>query len=168
MATKEYAKAYAKEVYYWRKEHGICVNCGKEKAEPNRTRCLECKMVQREKMLAAYHNKPEEVKVLEAEKKRLKRAEKKAQGICRQCSRPIYKNHAYCYEHYISQRNADRKYKQKKLKYHPSGTCYICGKESEKGFKLCPEHHKEWAERVTETNRKKDRSQHPWTSNNRK
>ena len=33
MATKEHARVYAKEVYYWRKEHGICTRCGKEEAE---------------------------------------------------------------------------------------------------------------------------------------
>lgn len=167
MASKEYARVYAKEVYHWRKEHGICTRCGKEEAEKGKTVCLECKMVQREKMLAVYHNKPEEFKAMQAEKKRLIRAEKKANGICWQCSKPVYKDHVYCYEHYISQRKADRKYKQKKYKYHPSGTCYICGKESENGFKLCPEHHKEWAERTAATNKARDRSAHPWNDANK-
>ena len=31
-----------KERYYYRKENGICVRCGKNPARPNRTRCEKC------------------------------------------------------------------------------------------------------------------------------
>jgi hypothetical protein len=167
MATKEYAKAYAKEVYKWRKEHGFCVRCGKEKAEEGKTMCLLCKMEQREKARERYRAKAATTRSLDAERQRLRRAEKNANGICLQCSKPIYNEHAYCYEHYITQKKADKKFKEKKYKYHPSGTCYICGRESEKGFKLCPEHHKEWAERTAATNKTRDRSAHPWNDANK-
>lgn len=35
-------REYCRERYYWYKEHGICVVCGKTWAEPGRARCGKC------------------------------------------------------------------------------------------------------------------------------
>ena len=35
MGTREYRREYNREIYYWRKEHQICVKCGRENAEPH-------------------------------------------------------------------------------------------------------------------------------------
>lgn len=167
MSTKEYSR----EVYYWRKAHKICVRCGHEDALEDGALCLVCKMENREKASERYHNLlPDEKRKLlderKEEKKRI-RAEKKAQGLCYQCSRPVYKNHAYCYEHYISQKKAHTQNNNAKCKHHPSGTCYICGKEPAPGHKLCPEHYEERAERARKMNAQKNRSSHKWIEDNK-
>ena len=161
MKDPEEARRYAKEVREWRKAHGFCTRCGKEKAEKGKSLCLICKMDEREKRREKYANMPEEKKKEHLEEKREKaeliRKEKKANGICLQCSRPVYKNHSYCYEHYISQKKADKRHRKKIYPYHPTGVCRICGKEPAPGHKLCPEHYEQYAARMRECNKSKGR-----------
>lgn len=45
-------------LYYWYKDHGICVQCGQRDAEPNRVLCVECKAGRKpdtEKFLKRYY-----------------------------------------------------------------------------------------------------------------
>ena len=137
----------AKEIREWRKSHGICVRCWKDDAVSGKTLCLVCLMDRREYAREHYSRSEEERRILN-EKKRLRTAEKKSRGECLQCSRPVYKNHAYCHEHYISQKRAHDRNRRKKYPYHPTGTCWICGAEPEPGFKMCPVHRKEYADRI--------------------
>lgn len=151
----------AREIRAWRKAHGMCVRCGKEKAVSGHTTCLICMMDQREKSRerSRRHRESmtEEERRVRNEKRRLRSAERKKLGLCRQCMKPVYKNHAYCYTHYISQKNAHRRERKKKYAYHPSGTCRICGCEPEPGHKMCPVHYKEYSDRMIKYN--KDRSE---------
>ena len=152
MKTKEAQRAYAKEVREWRKAHKMCVYCGREKALEGRTMCLVCMMDCRERSRERSRNMSEEQKRKKSEKNKLIGAEKKARGECRQCSRPVFENHAYCYEHYISQKKAHARENRKKYPYHPSGVCHICGKDWLSGHKLCPEHYQAYAERMNKIN----------------
>lgn len=167
MKSREAQRAYAKEVREWRKAHKMCVRCGKEKALEGRVMCLVCMMDARERHREEYRQMSDEEKLKRAEKKKLIREEKKARRECLQCSRAVYKNHAYCYEHYISQKKAHTRHRRKKYPYHPSGTCRICGKEPVPGHKLCPEHYEQYAERMRELNAQKDRSSHRWHDENK-
>lgn len=148
-------KEYAKEVREWRKEHGMCVRCGKEKAYKNRVHCLQCLMDQREYARERYVGSDEE--------KRLKAKElrdyKKAHGICRQCSKKVYRNHAYCYEHYLSQKRAHEKHASEKYHHYGElGLCKICGKPRYENHKLCKEHYEIQAERMRKINRERSES----------
>lgn len=145
-------KEYAREVREWRKEHRICVRCGKQDVFKNRIHCLQCLMDLRECSRNRYKGSSEE--------KRLKAKEirdlKKANGICLQCSKLRYKEHAYCYEHYISQKKAHKKIAQKKYNYYGElGLCRICGKPRYEGHKLCKEHYEVQVERMRKINRER-------------
>lgn len=159
MTSAESRRKYAKEVREWRKAHGICTCCGKVDAEPGKTLCLACRMDRREYFREYYRKKAEtmteEEKTARSEKKRLQYSEKKELGICPRCTRPTYKNHAYCYEHYLSQKRAHARAYRKKYPYHPSGTCRICGGEPAPGHKMCPVHYKEYSERMIKYNKER-------------
>lgn len=145
-------KEYAKEVREWRKEHGMCVRCGKEKAYKNRVSCLQCLMDQREYARERYEG-PSEDKRLKAKELR---DYKKAHGICRQCSKKVYRNHAYCYEHYLSQKRAHEKHARERYNYYGEvGLCRICGKPRYENHRLCKEHYEAQAERMRNFNRER-------------
>lgn len=157
--TKEEKKQYAKEVREWRKAHGICIRCGKFDAEPGKTMCLICMMDCRDYAREQYRKKTEtmteEERQARNEANRRRYSEKRESGICQQCSNPVFRNHAYCYKHYISQSHAHGRERKKKYPYHPIGTCRICGAEPEPGFKMCPTHRKEYSDRMIKYNKER-------------
>ena len=159
MSGSESRKKYAKELYEWRKAHGICICCGKADAEPGKTLCLVCRMDRRE-YWREYHRKKaesitEEEKQIRNEKSLRRYYERKEQGLCTQCSKPRYKNFAHCYDHYLSHKRSCERSSRKKYSYHPSGTCRICGGEPAPGHKMCQIHYKEYSERMTKLNKER-------------
>ena len=42
-ASRAKAREYGKETYKWRKEHGICVDCGRNDAMDGKVRCAKCR-----------------------------------------------------------------------------------------------------------------------------
>lgn len=40
----EQSRIYNRETRAWRKEHGICMRCGKEYAEPGGVNCTACRL----------------------------------------------------------------------------------------------------------------------------
>ena len=150
MSSMEWKKAYNKEVRAWCIERGLCTICHREKADPGYKTCLVCRMDKREK--ASVRTLTEEQKRAKAEKRRRTAAEHKAKGLCLQCSRPVFQDHAYCYEHYISQRKAHAGERRKKYPYHPSGTCRICGGEPVPGKKTCEIHYPILRDRMLKIN----------------
>ena len=96
----------------------------------------------------------------EVAEKRLKAIEirkyKKEHGICRQCSKKVYRNHAYCYEHYLSQKRAHERHAKERYNYYGEiGLCRICGKPRYENHKLCKEHYEIQAERMRKINRER-------------
>lgn len=148
----------AKDTREWRKAHGFCIRCGHEKAEPGKIHCLVCKMDVRERAREYYRNLPDDIKKERAERKKQIKAQKKAAGICIICSKPAYKNHVHCYEHYIRHNNKAKRYERKRYPYHPSGVCRICGKYPESGHKLCSEHYRQYADRMIKLNKERSRA----------
>lgn len=141
-------RIYAKEVYYWRKENHICVRCGKESADEGYVTCLACRMEQREKSRERYNL---DIKVSRA----TLRAERRKAHLCQQCGKPVYKNHAYCYEHYLRQKRASREYSDRvrNKNFKAQGLCRICGKplckrDDGKQSAYCEEHYKQYKERA--------------------
>lgn len=87
----EQQKAYRREVYAWRKEHHICVECGKEDALPGSVKCLQCKMIRREQEQRRYeqHKNDAEWKAKKLEKQRLYYKQTREQHKCIRCFKPI-------------------------------------------------------------------------------
>lgn len=149
----EYRKKYAKEVREWRKAHGFCTRCGHEKAEPGRSTCLVCKMDRRAYQIE-YKSQP---KVREVEAAR--RAYKRENHICYACSKPTYKNHAYCYEHYLAQKRQTKAWNDTYRNHHyPSNQCRICGapvvkKHNDMGYsKFCATHYEQYLQNMKRAN----------------
>ena len=153
MSSLEWQKAYNKEVRAWCIERGLCTICHREKADKGYKTCLVCRMDRREK--AAGRTLTDEQKRSKAERRRCTAAEHKAKGLCLQCSKPVFRDHAYCHEHYISQRKADARHRRKKYPYHPSGTCRFCGKEPLPGKKTCETHYPILRDRMLKINEEK-------------
>ena len=130
MSYKDIKKQKEKdrERYYWRKEHNICVSCGKNQAMENHTQCSEC---------------------AEKGKKRSKENYNwfKQHGLYAACGKnPAERNRVYCYECNMKLSETKRKYwesrtvEQKKAisVYHKNwynerkekGICVRCGRST--------------------------------------
>lgn len=123
--TKEEQKQYSREVYYWRKEHGMCVYCGHEPAEPGTVSCPECKNKQRQRSLKCYYDMPEEKKLEKAELSKALYEDRKKKGLCVICGKPCMRGRVgsasrkrkslYCKEHNDMVKGYRQKYKKRKL-----------------------------------------------------
>lgn len=140
------SKEYAKEVREWRKANHMCVRCGKEEAYKNYTCCLQCRMDLREaarlRREKAAQSITDEQRIERNALKREQYASKKQQGICKDCNKPVFRDHAYCYEHYLMHRRAHEKHYAKIRKnYREQGLCPMCGKPPFENHKVCEEHY---------------------------
>jgi len=62
-------KIYQKNVYYTRKNKGLCVRCGKNKAVPNRTECPYCSYKDLAKRRKRYKHNPQKT-IIKMQKQR--------------------------------------------------------------------------------------------------
>lgn len=153
----EKRREYEREVRAWRKEHHMCVRCGHEKADPGYTTCLVCRMDRRVSATGTRYGDK-----IAAQAKEI-RARKKAEHICYTCSKPAYKDHAYCYEHWLSQRRAQRKWaaENRPNKNYPSNQCRICGepvvkKQNDMGYsKFCATHYAQYVQKMSIANKER-------------
>lgn len=163
-----------KHSYYWLKERGICVKCGREYAVPGQIHCEDCREYFRLHSLK-YINMPgkREEKIVrdKARYNRLKEA-----GICINCGKNkvyTYNGHTYttCYECHIKHTNSSRKCKQKKNKhFDEQGLCVWCGGERKEGYKLCESCYEEIRRRglkgaplgAKAAKEKREKEGHPW------
>lgn len=120
------------------KEHGICVQCGSQKAAPHRVRCEECLAKNAESAAIVREGKQRDSR---AEYSKALRKRRKEQGLCVWCGKPQCKNSScFCLDCRLKNQ---RKNERKKVDIDRSerpiyGICYRCGKhpiEPEK--KLC-------------------------------
>ena len=147
---------YQKEVRQWRAQHHICTRCGQNEARDGYKLCLVCTMDSREQQKQRHEQKvlTEEERLSRNLSQRLRRAEKRERNECACCSAKCYKNHVFCYKHYIRQRQAQvRVDKQRYNYYKDQGLCRICGKEvttKSDGTKsaYCEQHYKEAQQRM--------------------
>lgn len=109
-ASRERAKQYQKETRQWRKEHHICVTCGKQDAAIGFVQCGEC--IER-KINAYYANKERRNATVAARQKRLKEA-----GLCVTCGKPRSgKSKIHCDKCLEKRRIYDRKRHREKKVY---------------------------------------------------
>lgn len=144
--------------YY--KSKGICINCFKEQAEPNKTLCWECAEKDRNR-----------IRTYDKERKRLYNKRKKelcdAFGVCTTCmTRDKYKG-KQCIHCYLKRK---RKYKEEisqseKLPRELWGEferCMICGAERAEGSKLCKTHLETARKNAMNARKYIDRENHTW------
>ena len=149
-----YDREYYLEEKEWLKSHGICTRCKKQDADPGHSLCLICRMD------ARGRKKPrtEEQKRQHAENMRRFYAEKRAAGLCMNCSKPAYQGHAHCYHHYIYYKRKGRQQNAKRSNnYAELGLCRICGGERREGSKLCETHYQQYAEQMRAANQKRSK-----------
>lgn len=135
---------YSKEVYHWRKEHGICIKCGIHEAI-NSTRCIVCASDEAEKQKQKYYSMSQEERALLNKKKsnsaKALREERKRLGLCYRCGKPSYRSHSLCYEHFLYMKRYHKKVNDENRKgFSELGLCRICGEEVVPGKKHCAMH----------------------------
>lgn len=140
MDKKERDKIQARERRKFRKENGICTNCGKEWAMDGLTMCPECSfndsIKQRKRRSQFTREQLDKVN----EYQRNKRKQRATTGFCTTCGNKLKQDvYKTCYECRLRDR------RRHKLKYHAKGyeelgLCRWCGKETEEGTKYCKEH----------------------------
>lgn len=144
--TKEEKLQYRRETYAWRKEHGICVECGKEDAYKSSVRCLECKMQKREYSKKSYEQHKADKVYMERrnEKSRALYRKMREQQRCIRCNRPTDNgDKSYCKRCavIVNKHERDRTHALGVLPKDMCGNgvyCAICSKPvEEQGKKLC-------------------------------
>lgn len=141
-------RRYAKETYYLRKQLGICVWCGKEKAAIGFTQCPACqeKNAQRTR---EYYRKIGKKKRNKKESKRKKEQwrERKEKGLCVKCGRVYIPNGKLtCNECLGYRRKSWKKNHPPKpssnwvLEKRMRGECLWCEKPAVDGYAHCEEH----------------------------
>lgn len=110
-------KQWSKERYEFYKSHGICVNCGQEKAERGLTVCWRCKLNKREAKQEWYANLSPEEKAAVYKKRRESMRKlteaRKAAGKCVYCDRKAKEGYSVCPVHLERQRRYNEKRRAK-------------------------------------------------------
>lgn len=169
MGTREYNRVYSREMYYWRKAHGICTNCGKEDAEPHKVLCAECAEKKQHTAKRYWDDLPEEAREKAIQRVSTRRRSLKAQGLCVGCGRKAAKGKAHCIECLLkARRNSRARRDAERVKTNfKEGLCSRCNEPVVLGQKLCTKH-LEIARRCAEAARKGlTNVNHPWRDNNK-
>ena len=84
--------------YEYRKMRGICVECGREPAEPGRVRCAACLAKQAEYEVLRRSERPDTMMRTEKENARRReiRAERAKTGLCTECGRKAWNGTKLC------------------------------------------------------------------------
>lgn len=109
---KNYNNTYLKETYDYFKSKGICVYCKTQKARQGKISCLECAGKQAERRAIKPRVYTEEQKEKAKARERALYAQRRANGLCTECGKPVYKNPyttMYCYEHFVKSRRKNLK-----------------------------------------------------------
>ena len=158
---RAYENAYWKETRAWRREHHICTHCGKRDAAYGFVQCPEC-----QQKLADYQEQYRERKVI---CDRQRREERRKNGLCPKCGKPIDGTHALCESCHKKKRIRDRRrqIRMRVNKIHIDGFCVYCGEEAVPGKRLCKRHYDSaCANLVKARASRKALSDHPWKRSN--
>ncbi len=166
-------KATNRELYYWCKEHGICVQCRQNKvySPRSKTLCLQCLEDQKERC------KNRKISTEERYKKNMHSQRYReiltAFGICRECAkRNVSKGHVYC-DICLAKKRAKSEKKRRKngmlpLGFYSPTICMICHKEKpDNGRKLCDECYDKSVRALEKARQKQDNKNHYWRSDNK-
>ena len=168
MGSREYRREYNRETYYWRKEHQICVKCGREDAEPHKVLCAECAEKKRHTAKRYWIGLSEETREKAIQRTSARKRSLKAQGLCPRCGRKAAKGKTYCIECLLKARHYSReRYDAKRVKtISADGLCCRCNEPTVPGQKLCKKHY-DIARRGAEAARKGlTNAKHVWRRDN--
>lgn len=122
------------------KEMGICPFCTKTPLVGDEKYCIECRSYMAEKNYQRYHANPEVEKKRRNRNAKIRRDERKKQGLCSKCGGEIDD------KRYIECSKCRAKYRQAKKSSYAShdryekGICRFCDKEIMPGYKVCVDH----------------------------
>ncbi|UZE45941.1 hypothetical protein [Selenomonas sputigena] len=171
--SQESKREYARETYHWRKEHGVCVKCGKEDAEPGKTLCAECAEKQ------SVHNKrywgsldaEKRQKIIRQtrERSRAQREQRKNLGLCVICGKKAAKGKAHCIECLLKERRRNfERYNTRRVKTDFSeGLCCCCNEPALPDKKFCKKHYDIAQRRAEKARKSQDITKHTWKQDNR-
>lgn len=136
------------KLYYdWYKSHGICVDCGREKAAKGKTRCLVCLSINAEKAFKYRASLNEERQAEEkrrvSDKKKRIYHDRKAQGLCPYCGRQAENGKMQCDRCRAKNRLAAersrraRGIKSQQVICEDETICSTCKKPVKPGYKVC-------------------------------
>lgn len=151
---REYKLQYGKELRAYRKSIGLCTRCGKEKIAANsKSSCVSCLELRRKNVERKERQLTPEEKQERKERRQVlhaqRVAQRKSQGLCTDCGKPVYNGHTRCIDHYLYyRRKTSEHYAKKKKGYRELGLCIICGGECVPGKKYCQEHYQEKVEQI--------------------
>ena len=140
-----YNRKYNKETREWAKKNGICVVCGKQKADYGYATCLQCRMADRERSKKPRNLSPDKV-VEQKNKHAQRRLALLEKGICVHCGKRKTNGYQIC-DVCRAKINAKRRemYSEAKeipiILYGESGKCSRCGKPTYANHKLCKFHY---------------------------
>lgn len=159
------AKEYHKERYRWLKEHGICVCCGSNDAEPNRVLCFHCLEKNNAKKKADWYVNHE--KKLEYQRNYYR--ELKEKGVCVRCRKRTTDNGRSCCSVCLGQfraRDAKKRREEGRLPMDMRGDgyhCAICTRDVAKaGDKLCEQCMERCRAKIALARQKIDHKNHKW------
>lgn len=116
----------------------MCVRCGKNKADPNKTLCLECIGAESDKYL--NNSKCITAKIKDRQKKRDLIAIRRASGLCYRCGKNKTNSGGMCgsCKTYLKQYRDKSRADIERSEWTSYGICYLCGKAPVmKGKKVC-------------------------------
>lgn len=128
---------------------GLCISCGHEEAEPNKTKCWEC--AEKDRIASENRRKKPEIKKIVAEYDKDRYQRNKENGICTHCGKKPKEKGLVCISCHNKKLANQRRYKDRhgierdlsrseRIAY---GMCYICGKNAMQGKGVCEEHYKQ-------------------------
>lgn len=152
----------------WYIEHGICINCGSEYAEPHKQICFECWEKQHVRDCKKYWADPERAKRDVAERRKLRRGRRYAAGLCTECGkRPHMEKIRECWACREKRRARDKQYNRSKGRL-PSDLrgngeyCYRCCLPKCNGEKVCADCLTKLREGAAKARKNVDRGAHLW------
>jgi hypothetical protein len=135
-------KQSARRAWYIR--HGICPVCGQNDALPGRQKCAAC--TEKSTLNNIKYRSLEKERTY-YQKKKLKRQERIAAGLCPRCGKPAIKGQL-CLDHYVKKQHIhEMEKREREIKGDPrrervkNGKCWFCNNTALPGKKVCQIHY---------------------------
>ena len=169
-----YKRKYNAERRQFLKEHGLCVWCGKEKAQKGKVLCIQCAIKGSERFERKYYSLTVEERNVRNQKGHeltaKKRQERKEQGLCPRCGHKAINGSVLCLDCRIKARKNSLKYRRGHgaipFQMRGNGYCYHCCKPIEDGGKLCSECYERDVEKAAGMRAKGSKTQ-SWQDDNK-
>lgn len=126
---------------------GICPICCKYKLFGQEKACPECRARDSEYKEAQYNNPDKKRQIIEKniESKKRRKQYRREQGLCIECGKREPKQGiatcSICRGRINQKKRVCYKPATLRRQWIENGKCFLCGKEREKGYKVCREHH---------------------------